>query len=33
MHVLVENTAETVVSSYGEAGDLVRVGDLRGQRV
>jgi hypothetical protein len=33
MLVLVKDAAEAVASSYVEVGYLVRVGDLRGQRV
>jgi hypothetical protein len=33
MFVLVEDSAEAVASSYVEAGDLLRIGDRRGQGV
>jgi hypothetical protein len=33
MFVLVEDAAEAIASSYVEAGDLLRIGDRRGQRV
>jgi hypothetical protein len=33
MLVLVEDAAEAITSSYVEAGQLVRVGDVRGQRI
>jgi hypothetical protein len=33
MLVLVEDAAEAIASSYVEAGHLVRIGDLRWQRV
>jgi hypothetical protein len=33
MWVLVENAAEAIASSYVEAGQLVRIGDLCGQWV
>jgi hypothetical protein len=33
MFVLVEDSAEALVSSYAQVGDLVRVRDRRGQRM